>query len=290
VPRCSPSGWAVTDHVIAGLHCADAADLAAPFVLGALEPAETDAVRRHLAGCPEAHAEFADLGSVVPSLLETTDIVEPPVSLRGRILAAATKEQAGAQPQPVIERARNRPGSGAQQPGLPTLPGPRTFGRPLWATIGLAAALAVVALGAWNVQLRAEVAALTTYRNAVAGVIEQAAEPGAQLAVLAVPAGAGGPTGLAAVAGSGEKVSLVMRDLAPTVGTEVYEAWLIRGESAPIPLGSFTVDASRTAAFSTVGPAPSDLRSVTIALTREHGPGAQTPTLPIIAVGATGPT
>jgi anti-sigma factor RsiW len=284
VPQCWRSGWTVADHLVGGLHCAEASDLAAAFVLGALEPAEMDGVRQHLAGCPEAHAEFAELGSVVPALFETVELVEPPASLRKRILDAAEADaQRATDTQRVadVPRAPRRPAADTQRSGgwLPGL-----FGRPLWAGLGVAAALALVALGVWNVQLTNQNAALTAYRDGVVAVLDQAAEPGAQLAVLAVPEGPSGPSGLAAVSADGSKVSLVMRDLAPTAGTEVYEAWVISGDAAPVPIGGFKVDASGTATFLATGPAPAG-ETITVALTKEPAEGARTPTMPIIALG-----
>lgn len=285
----------MADHLVGGLHCADVEDFAASFVLGALEPAEADAVRRHLADCPEAHAEVAELGSVLPALFDTVEIVEPPAALRERILAAAAGTQrAAAAPRPVgtpsvieipragdaIPRAGDAQGSTAWRSG--------GFGRPVWAAVALAAALAVVALGAWNLQLRDQLAGLTAYQNGVAAVLDSAAQPGAQLAVLAAPTTGDGPTGLA-VLGDDGSVALVMRDLAPTSGTQVYEAWLIAGTGAPIPVGAFTVGPGGSASFAT--PHTSLGREVTIALTLEPGPGATTPTLPIVALGvATGQT
>ena len=277
----------MADHLVGGLHCADASDLAASFVLGALETAEADAVRAHLAGCPEAHAEFAELGSVVPALFETVDVVQPPAALRDRILAAAVESATDTQladAAPVVEakRAIEMPRLADTQRSGWT---PGVFRRPIWAAVAIAAAIAVVALGAWNVQLRDQIDGLETYRNGVAAVLNQAAQPGAQLAVLANP-GAPGPSGLAVVSSGGTGVSLVMRDLAPTTGAEVYEAWIIAGDSAPVPIGSFQVSAGGFATFSTSATAPGDLPSLTIALTREPGPGAKTPTLPIVALGS----
>ena len=277
----------MADHLVAGLRCAEVTDLAASFVLGALEPAEADAVRRHLAGCPEAHAEVAELGSVVPALFESVDVVEPPGSLRDRIVAAAAAEQATAPAPPTtaphpIETPRTldlQHAADVQRSGG----GPeRLFGRPVWAATAIAAALALVALGAWNLQLRDEISGLTAYRNGVVAVLEQAAETGAQLAVLAPPEGDAGPSGLAAVAADGS-VALVMRDLAPTSGTQVYEAWLIAGDGAPVPIGGFRVGADGSAAFSTNHDALGG--GVTVALTLEPAPGATAPTLPIIAAG-----
>ncbi|HEX5589656.1 MAG TPA: zf-HC2 domain-containing protein, partial [Candidatus Limnocylindrales bacterium] len=61
------------------MSCDDVRDLAAGFVLGALTPDEAAAVRAHLATCPEAHEEIAELGGVVPYLAESLEPVEPPV-------------------------------------------------------------------------------------------------------------------------------------------------------------------------------------------------------------------
>lgn len=281
----------MADHLVGGLHCEDVEDLAASFVLGALEPGESDAVRAHLASCPEAHAEVAELGSVVPALFESVDLVAPPAALRERIMAAAAADTQRATDTQL--RADTQRATDTQRViSIPRLTdtqrssaGSPAFRRPLWTAIGLAAALALVALGAWNLQLRGQVDQLAAYRNAVAAVIDQAAQPGAQLAVLSQPNGAAGPSGLAALTGGGTSVSMVMRDLAPTSGTEVYEAWLIEGANAPVPIGSFTVDAGGTAIFATSAGAPADGSALTLALTREPRAGAITPTLPIIAAG-----
>jgi hypothetical protein len=67
----------------------------------------------------------------------------------------------------------------------------------------------------------------------------------------------------------------------------VYEAWAISGTSAPVPIGGFTVGADGTGALM-AGSQQTSLNAV-IAITREPGPGATTPTLPIVASGSTTP-
>lgn len=273
----------MTDHLVGGLHCADATDLAASFVLGALEPAEADAVRRHIAGCPEAHAEFAELGSVVPALLETVDVVQPPSALRDRILAAAAADSPRAVAAPraadtqrvteIPRLADTRRSTGA---------GGFFRRRMVWAAVGLAAALAIAALGAWNLQLRDELNGLTAYRQGVAAVLQTAAQPGAQLATLRTPDGAAGPSGLAAVDANGS-VTIVMGQLAPTSGQQVYVAWLIAGTASPVPIGGFTVDQGGSALFTAAHDSLGT--GVTIALTLETSRAVTTPTLPIIAAG-----
>lgn len=279
----------MAEHELVRLRCSELADLAPAFVLGALEPKEADAVRRHLASCPEAHAEMVELGSVVPTLFERVELVEPPVGLKARILAAAAADtqhaadtQRAADTQLVGEPSRGTTRLRPIQEDRSRRWDGALFRRPIWAAVAIAAALGVVALGAWNLQLRNELDGLTAYRNGVVGVLEEAAKPGAQLAVL-TGAEADGPTGIAAVAPDG-RVALVMRNLAPTTGTQVYETWLIAGDAAPVPIGEFKVDRSGTASFVT---ANANLgANVTVALSLEPGPGATTPTAPVVAEGA----
>jgi anti-sigma-K factor RskA len=78
-----------------------------------------------------------------------------------------------------------------------------------------------------------------------------------------------------------------MQDLAPTSGTSVYEAWIIASDGVPVPVGSFKVDAAGIASFQSKDLPPA--AGTVIALTLEPGPGATTPTLPIIAKGVTKP-
>jgi hypothetical protein len=92
-----------------------------------------------------------------------------------------------------------------------------------------------------------------------------------------------------AAVGAVGTVVIAMRDLAPTSGTEVYEAWVIGGDGVPVPIGGVAVGSAGTATFTATtamaGP------GVTLALTREPGPGATAPTLPIVSVGvATAPS
>jgi anti-sigma-K factor RskA len=271
----------MAEHTFAGLTCSDVAELAPAFVLGALNAGESDAVRRHLADCPELHAEMAELHSVVPALFEAVEAVSPPAYLKARILAAASAD---------LETRRAAEAKAA--PALrPAVAAPTTrrgwdlgaiFRRPVWAVVAAAAVVAAVALGAWNAQLRDQVAGLEAYRAGVVAILDQAARPGAQLAVLTDPSGAGGQSGLAAVAADGS-VAIVMRDLAPTSGTQVYEAWLIGADQVPVAIGGFTVGGSRTASFTTAHASMGE--GVVVALTLEPREGATAPTPPIVAAG-----
>jgi anti-sigma factor RsiW len=280
----------VAEHTFAGMRCSEVADLAPAFVLGALDATASDAVRRHLAECPEPHAEMAELYSVVPALFEVVEPVAPPAGLKDRILAAAasdtqraTATQRGLDaPGPTDRQRVVEPPAGAARPAAQErTPGwTSSFRHPIWAPIALAAALAVAALGFWNLQLQQENAALVAYRQGVVELIEEATAPGAQLAVLAPPAGSG-QSGVAAVAADGT-VALVMRDLAPTTGSQVYEAWIIAGQAAPVPIGEFTVTAGGLGTFQADQPEVGE--GLVVAVSLEPGPDSTTPTT-VVAAG-----
>ena len=58
---------------------------------------------------------------------------------------------------------------------------------------------------------------------------------------------------------------------------------MIAGQNPPVPIGSFTVGSDGTG-YLAAGGAPAGA-GVTVALTLEPGPGAKTPTPPIISAG-----
>jgi len=268
----------MADRLVAGIRCSELSDLAPAFVLGALAPAEMATVRAHLAECPEAHAEFEELGSVLPALLASVDQVEPSEALLGRILdaARADRTRAATPATAPMRDIRSAPGL-LDRLGLGS-----SRSRPAWAALGIAAVLAVVVLGSWNLQLQASNQELAAYQRGVAAVIDAASRPGAQLAVLAASSPSSPAAGIAAVRPDGT-VAIAMRGLAPTSGSQVYEAWLVAGNAAPVPIGGFQVGASGSGTVLATNATPSP--GVIVALTLEPGPGATSPTLPLIASG-----
>jgi hypothetical protein len=273
--------------------CERVRDLAPGFVLGALTPDEEHEVREHLATCDRPHAEIAELGGVVPYLAESVPLVEPPPELRARVLAAAAADLESRPipaPPPIrvprpddVERTgarraaveRLRGGARGRPAGRPWLPG--------WA-VGLAAVLAIAVVGGGilafvNLQREGEVD--RTYARGVEAVFDVWQRPGGQTVAMA-PLVDGGPRGLVAVAPDGA-VAIVLRNLSPLSGDEVYEAWLVGESGTPIPIGDFQPVAGGAAAFTTTG-APVE-PNVTVALTREPGHDATVPSEPILAAG-----
>ena len=114
----------------------------------------------------------------------------------------------------------------------------------------IAAVVAIVALIGWNILLQGQLNAAKTYEQSVAAVLDVASQPGSLAAILSADGGTG--SGLAAVSASGT-VTMAMRDLAPTTGNAVYEAWVIGGDGVPVPIGSFKVGTAGTGTLETGG-------------------------------------
>jgi anti-sigma factor RsiW len=258
----------------------EAVDLAAGYVLGALEPAEEAAVREHLATCDLPHPEFDELGSVVPALLELDEsqLVEPPAGLRDRVMAAAAADLAtGSSPAAPIAFPSAAQRTAREETRSRT-------SRLDWA-IRIAAVLAIVALGAWGLSLQRQLNDAQAFDRAVASVVQAASQPGAKTVILAPAQGHQG-SGIAAVNPDGSVV-LAMHDLPASTGGDVYTAWVIVG-SQPTSLGDFDVGANGTSGF-TSGPA-STPAGATIAVTLEPNAGNTAPKGPVVSAGvATAP-
>lgn len=273
--------------------CDDVRDQAAAFVLGALTPAEERAVRDHLATCLEAHAEFAELGGVVPALAASVEPVEPSPALRERIIAAAAADlrQRGAAPAAVAPAAAAAPvvtpvapvAAPVIVPFRPSAARSRVA-RYGWA-LGIAAALVIAGLGVWNFRLQSQLNDAQAYQARVDDVLTIARTPGAVMAVLAPPA-AGGQDGLVAVASDG-RAAMVVKGLPATSGTEVYEVWFIVGSTAPVPVGALSQAGGLAFMTGTPGPVPA---GAVVALTREPSPNPTAPTTPILVKGVAGPS
>jgi Anti-sigma-K factor rskA/Putative zinc-finger len=268
-----------------GLSCDEVRDLAASFVLDALPEPEMDAVREHLATCAEPHPEIAELGGVVPVLQAGLRPMDPPATLRDRIMAAAAadlearrRSEAIAEPAPI---AREAPVTATSAPATEPVPIGRAR-QPRWSwAVGIAAVLVIVLLGASNLSLRSDLDAAQAYQQQVASVLDAARQPGALTVVMTTTTGQG-PNGIAAVTTDGE-MRIAMRDLAPTSGDEVYEAWVILPDTAPAALGHLQLAASGSGYLQATG-LPTQPGMV-LALTREPGPGATAPTSDPVSVG-----
>jgi anti-sigma-K factor RskA len=192
-------------------------ELAAGYVLGALEPDDEHHFQRHLDGCATCEANVRELEVVVGELAYAAPPVEPPDTLWAGIRREIQPEAA-------------RPGA-IPVPG----PAPEAVARPGWAgrrgrrlLPGLAAAAAlllVVALSVWNLSLRDENAAIRDRLAALERATQLANDPNASLVTLD---DAPGPEGAQAtvIASSRQDRGVLLVESLPTLARDrVYELW-----------------------------------------------------------------
>ena len=200
-------------------------ELAAGYVLGALEPDDEHVFQRHLDGCPVCEANVRELEAVVGELAYAAPPADPPdtvwAGIRREIRSEAVRPEAVPQV-PAPARALAPPAARARRGGRVQRLLPR-----------LAAILLLVGLSVWNVSLRDQ---NVTYRNRVAALEEAtrlANDPTASLVALD---DAEGPTGAqaAVIASSREdRGVLLIEDLPPLQRNRVYELWGVPAGADP---------------------------------------------------------
>ena len=210
-------------------------ELAAGYVLGALEPDDEHAFQRHLEDCPTCQATVRELEAVVGELAYSAPPVDPPDTVWAGIRRQIKPEaRRGAVPGPASTAARQ---GGAPQAAPGTLPGQAAGGRGLRLLPGLAAAAAiflVVVLSLWNLNLRDENA---VYRNRLA-TLERAAQlandPTASLVALNDNPDAPPGAQAAVIASTREdRGVLLVEHLPPLQRGRVYELWGIPAGTNP---------------------------------------------------------
>jgi hypothetical protein len=289
------------------LSCDEIRELAVEYELDGLSPSVAAAVRDHLAAHPGAHPEYAELAGVAPALAYLSDPVAPPPAFKGRLLAAvaATEQLAAtervavteqvAAPPPVTagepdRRARQSIGS---EPSRRWALGPRRAAVVQWA-FAAAAVLVIAGLAFANLSLQRDISNSRQFTDTLHRAVSLASAPGSRIAIIGPAsdggaAGSGaplGPSGLAVIPPSGSGV-LVIEGLGATEGSQVYEAWSIAGNEAPVPIGSFGVGGDGLGWLSDLTVPSSG--NVVVALTKEPAPGATKPTLPVVAAGTATP-
>ena len=145
----------------------------------------------------------------------------------------------------------------------------------------IAAVVAIVALGGWNLLLRNQLDSAQAYQQAVASVLDVAAQPGSLTAVLTADRRHGRR------ARSGERsgdVTLAMQNLAPTSGSAVYEAWVDRERQRAGATRQLHGRSQRDWGVQGRATCPTQ-PGIVLALTLEKGPGATAPTPPVISKG-----
>ena len=220
------------------MNCADVRTLIGGYVLHALEPDEADAVRRHIADCPDCAREHADLAPV-PALLDAAhdpdaEPAAPPPALEDAVLDRFARERGRGAPEAVIPAPGARP---ARRPRAP-----RWLARPLPAAALAAAAAIALTLGVtsaldgdggdeggpkvYGAHLRA----------AAGGAPDQGTDP--------APTGGDRPYAYAKLSSTdiGTKVELKASGLSGAGA--VYELWCVYPDGSKVSGGTFRADST----------------------------------------------
>ena len=223
----------------------DCGNDAAPYVLGALEPAEARAFAHHMQSCAVCRDEVAALAPVLDVLPSCAPRYEVSAALRRRVIQAVRSEpKASSSPARPPRRSRRRWTVRAAL-WLPRLGLPRP---------AVAAGLAVVV---------------------ALGVVIAARSGGSPARVIQASVG---HAQLRVAGGHGE---LIVDHLPPAPPDRIYEMWLQRGNGAPAPSTLFAVTSRGTAVLGV----PGDLTRITrVLVTVEPSGGSRVPTTRAVIV------
>jgi hypothetical protein len=250
----------------------DFEQLAAGYVLGALEPDDENALLRHLEGCETCGATLRELEAVVGKLAYSATPVEPPPSLRASIRreVAATARPRGAR--------TTRPAGGARdRPRIRRRRWTSTLVGWLAAAVGM---VALLALGLWNLTLNDRI---DRYQQRIAA-FEQASRLLNDDTVQTVRLRGSAGRATALVSSLQDRGVLIVEDMPPLRVGRVYEVWGIPkgdGPAKAIPGGAF-----RASRGVTVVPFKLPIQpSMSFGVTDEPGPaGSRRPTSrPVLA-------
>ena len=270
-------------------------ELSGGYALGVLDEPERLAFERHLATCASCAAEIRDFTAVASALALDVPQVDPPPSLRERVLRAATKP--GPQPaviEPIAER-RVLPGAPAGRAPQNEQRRPRREG--LLALLSAAAVVIAVALGAYAISLQRRIAVL---EEQVRSAADRAAQSQQQLVQLRAAADLStqvrrilaaddlrrldlaGTTAARAASGRAfwsqrEGLVVAFANLPATDAGQVYQLWVIPPGGNPIDAGLLELQPDGRAL--TLARAGTSQRVGTVAITLEPAGGSPVPTL-----------
>ncbi len=227
----------------------------APYLLGALTPTEAQELEQHLRGCPSCQEQLGRLRIGAEALARSVQSIEPPPSLRERILGEVAGERSETPasegvPTPPDRRRRIR---------FPLAPIPSL--RPALAVLGTGLLALAAGLGGW---------ALGTAeldRRTVAGVVDRDRLPDVS-AELTVASGA-------------QDAVLRLTGLPDLGSRRTYEMWVER-DGKLVPASLFNPTPSGVATTGLSGNVE-DVEAVHV--TREPAGGARKPSeSPIVSV------
>ncbi len=237
--------------------CEEFEELSGAYALDAVTPTEREAARAHLAECAKCTRRLQELRAVVEQLPFSVTQVNPPESLKERVLESIRNESrtTSTQPIPLMQHPRQR----------------------RWGTqlLAIAAVLLFGGMMAWNVSLQHQI---TSLESQVISLEHQV------VLVYAMRGNsfAQGASGKVIYLPEQNITLLVIQGLPQLQGTQVYQGWLIHGKQ-PRSIGLLSM---KNGVASVTYPGTIAGYEVA-AVSREPGPLASknAPAGPIVAVG-----
>lgn len=239
--------------------CEEFEELSGAYALDAVTPAEREAARAHLAECAKCTRLLLELRAVVEQLPYSVPQMNPPESLKERVLESIRNESRTTSTQPISISSHPR----------------RRWSTQLLVTAAVVLLLLCGGMIAWNVSLHQENATLgsqvTSLQHQVSLVYAMRGNsfaPGASGKVIYVP--------------EQNITLLVVQGLPQLQGTQVYQGWLIH-DKQPRSIGLLSMENSVASVTY-----PGDIAGYeAAAVSREPGPLASTnrPAGPIVAEG-----
>ena len=185
-------------------------ELAAGYVLGALEPDDEHDFQRHLGGCATCEANVRELEAVAGELAYAVPPVDPPDTLWAGIRREIQPEAA-----PVGATQRSARPARAGRRGRRLLPG----------LAAAAAILMVAVLSVWNLSLRDENAAIRDRVAALERATQLANDPNASLVTMDEVPGPEGAQATVIASSRQDRGVLLIESLPPLARDRVYELW-----------------------------------------------------------------
>ena len=205
------------------LDCARVEDLAGAAALGALHPDESRAVTQHVATCDQPHAELRALLGSDAVLALALEPITPDPALRERVMASVAAT-------PQAHRSAIAPAGDSAPSARRSWLDWSSVG--LWRGLAAATAVVIIALGAWNIGLRQQMAVQNAALAAIAEVVL-----GGQPAYSV--------TGLAGsgyiIDSDGPGATFLVAGLEELPSGDIYELWLLDAAGTPLAVGTIEV-------------------------------------------------
>lgn len=293
----------------------DQEDLAL-FAMQLLTSEENTAIQQHIAECEACRREVAAVRADLGLYAQTVDLHAPPARSRERLLKQLAKEKkivpiSAAPPAAAPERAGGHFGGStgslfgsadSTPPGdtsylLEDDPPRRNFASRALPWLGWAAA-AGLALTAGNLyrqrealrstvtQQSVDVARLTAEAASARQIMDTLTDKSAMRVTLNRAQAPPVPQGHATYLPDKGSLIFLASNMEPLQPTKTYELWIIPADGRdPVPAGTFRPDEHGNADV-IMPPLPKGIPAKAFGITIEDEGGSQTPTLPIIMVGA----